>query len=251
LRGNNQSSERSTGNLFVTDDLYDYSKSDRYILSLGVNLDATLEYRIRGIRIDNLSHSWLLLRDLNRYVPPLTMGWQSIMLTPSTRIRVEFANAPPGGIASAQTGENPVVEVYGWPVPEKAGISLGTISASPTQPNVVNDWFSNLVPDSATHVLIPQNDGFYITILELRYGPTLSGPVTIITATTFIRLFISAIVDQAVLTPNKQDVQHTFPGGIRLPGPVQSAQDVLYEAECEDASMPQLSLGITYFYTAL
>ena len=128
--GESQGSSLYDEPIMTDPNLYDFSKNDRYDLVLGASLDTTVEYRVRGIRIDNLSNSWLRLPDLNRYVPPLTMGWQSIVLDPTTRIRVEFSDAPPGGIPSELTGNNPVVEVYGWIVPEKAGISLGSVSAS-------------------------------------------------------------------------------------------------------------------------
>lgn len=137
LFGNNQLEASSVGNFRMTDDLYDYAKSDKFILDLADSgLDQTVEYRIRGIRVDNLSGSWLFLPDINRYVPPQTIGWQSVVLSPSTRIRVDFSDAPPGGIPSAATGNNPAIEVYGWPVIETSGQNLGPIAATGNLPAI-------------------------------------------------------------------------------------------------------------------
>jgi hypothetical protein len=68
--------------------------------SNGVLLNQTFDDAAQSIRIDNLSFVWLYVEPLQRFVPPLRVGWRA-NITPSTAtVTISQVDSP--------TGQNPV-----------------------------------------------------------------------------------------------------------------------------------------------
>lgn len=109
--------------------------SDLYYLVPGQDLDRqTSQYAIAYIKIDNLSNQWLFVPgSIQRYCPPLTLGWYAKVIPPANRFQVLSVPAPSGGVQSQPTGPNITIWTYDddpqW-VSQFSGSAGGTSVAS-------------------------------------------------------------------------------------------------------------------------
>jgi hypothetical protein len=106
------------------------NRHNLYQMQFGTNLDKQPDgYGVRGVRIDNLSNSWLFVdMEVRRYVPPLTIGWTATCPVAQNRTMVSFIDGPSGGITSSQSGGAISVWTYDEPVADSEGTSFGSVT---------------------------------------------------------------------------------------------------------------------------
>jgi hypothetical protein len=78
----------------------------------GELLNDSVAFPIRTIMVDNFTSVWLFVNGANRFIPPLTMGWQFVVNRASTLLRVT-ANAP-GGITQPAFTAGGVFSVWAF-----------------------------------------------------------------------------------------------------------------------------------------
>lgn len=88
--------------------------SDLFTIAPGASLDRQLsQYAAAYIRIDNLSNQWYFIPgSIQRYCPPLTLGWYTRIVPSANRVQINAVAAPSGGVQSQPTGANVSIWTY-------------------------------------------------------------------------------------------------------------------------------------------
>jgi hypothetical protein len=89
----------------------------------GQLLNDGLAFPIRTIMIDNFTTIWLYVSGAERFIPPLTMGWQFVVARASTQLRVTAV--APGGITQPSLTAGGVFSVFAF-----EDMMVGTASGS-------------------------------------------------------------------------------------------------------------------------
>jgi len=101
------------------------TRFDYDVAAVGTVRTPSYGYLAAAVEIDNPSDMWLYVQPISRYVPPQTLGWVGIIEPSSRNIRINYVNAPTGGVASAATGGPIVVIVHETPIASSNGADYG------------------------------------------------------------------------------------------------------------------------------
>lgn len=149
-----------------------------FVLDPDQTLAQTFDDLQQGIRIDNLSFVWLYVEPLQRFVPPLRVGWRGNIMPGSRTITVRPVDSP--------TGQNPVdtgnpqtinIEIGTEPIDESEGTdatftSTGTANIT-TGLEVYNSTHaSSATPDTPENediiIALGADIGIRLRIIQLR-----------------------------------------------------------------------------------
>jgi hypothetical protein len=223
----------------------DFSKSDHYVCAPGENCDRTLDYRARSIQVDNLSNSWLYVPALNKYIPPLTINWSQIFPTPTNHIIVNTVPGPLGGITSQNTGDNVVIDVFGWvAATSSSGVQLGSITAQSQQSQILVSAQQYTIGSGVNSLIagIP-NKSINIVGWNIAYliGPLPpAGPPT---GRYHVNLFSNTGLQALLQDGSLQFDVDLYPYGIQLV----AGDDLFIDGHSDDASTPIFFNLVRYY----
>lgn len=79
---------------------------------------------IRGVTIDNLSGSWLLIPFTGQWIPPYVLGWASTLRPGALSFSVKYSATGPGGQISTALGSPMSLTVYDSPILNSGGTAF-------------------------------------------------------------------------------------------------------------------------------
>ena len=209
-------------------------------------------YLIRGIRVDNFSNQWYYVGyQVQRYIPPLTIGWTANVQPAQSRLVIQAVGAPAGAVASSPSGDKIQVTIYENMIGDYDGNTYGSVTLN-TNPQIhIFGSFTSATAGVDITAATPIGQFERAVLLYWAIGPvpfdvTSTRPNSQwLSSDTGFELFTNnAFVDFMTINPAAPYREHNFyPYGI----PCEVGSDVFILGYTPDKSDPSIKYCAHYY----